>query len=112
MLFRSVSVGSTGSFLRFVLSTKAGYPTRGMLHLCVHPACESVHVQEMAGFYPWNTLPEANISGLPLTGYKQVVGQGVASIASWRPPFPHGHHSRAIQRQTAVWEGNGRRQGL
>ena len=44
-------------------------------------------------------------------GYKQVVGQGVAAIDSWHPPFPHGHHSRAIQKQTAIREGNGRRQG-
>ena len=49
---------------------------------------------------------------LLLRGYEQVVGQGVAAIDSWRPPFPHGHHSRAIQRQTAIREGNGRRQGL
>ena len=53
-----------GQFFEICVINKGGlYPTRGMLRICVHPARESVHVQEMAGFYPRNTLPEANISG-------------------------------------------------
>ena len=70
-----------GQFFEICVINKGGlYPTRGMLRLCVHPARESVHVQDMAGFSLGIHFLRRTYLALLLTGYKQVVGQGVASI--------------------------------
>ena len=97
-----VGIGSTGSSLRFVLSTEAS---------CVFPLVNQFVSKTRPVFTFGIHFLRRTYVALLLRCYEQVVGQGVAGIDSWRPPFPHGHHSKAIQRQTAIREGNGRREG-
>ena len=78
-----VGIGSTGSSLRFVLSTKTGYILPGVCF--VYASIPPVN-QFMSKKWPVFTLGihflRRTYLALLLTGYKQVVGQGVASIDS------------------------------
>ena len=78
-----VGIGSTGSSLRFVLSTMAGYILPGVCF--VYASVPPVN-QFMSKTWPVFTLGihflRRTYLALPLSGYTQVVGQGVASIDS------------------------------